>query len=127
MHGFLKECVPMKTAYKYSYPQWFSPEMISLLKKQARFHKLSKIFPHSNFYTSQFQNIRTTIKDLIKHSYLNYIQDCETSILLTHLNFGKKNAFTIYLSMSYDNIFSPYDNSQYSYSDDVSNIDIFLY
>ena len=75
----IDEFTPKKVVKFSPFPKWFDKEIINLIKKKKKLHKIYKIFGDINSYRN-FAELRTLCKNKAKEKYKNYISRIENNI-----------------------------------------------
>jgi Reverse transcriptase (RNA-dependent DNA polymerase) len=63
-----------------AYPKWFDKNLISILRKKHKFHKLWKRFKDQSLYDN-FSSLRAQAKSIITSRHAYYSQECGNQIL----------------------------------------------
>jgi hypothetical protein len=86
IYSILDKTVPKTCQFKTKYPKWFTREIIYLIKKKHRYHKLFKKNKEPQTY-NLFSNLRRLVKKKIKAAYENYIEELESNLKTCDKNF----------------------------------------
>lgn len=128
----LRNYVPQKSIGEKCYPQWYSLELISLIKQKYRAHKKFKE-TRNHFHYNNFSLLRKRVKQSINLCYAKYINDTEKQIPLnikkfwSYVSSVKKENMPSALSYGVNyssngkdicNLFAEYFNSVYSNTQD---------
>lgn len=81
IYSLFELCVPKCKRIKsfHKYPKWFNNKIIMIIKKKFRFWRLYKLTGRVSFYNT-FKSLRTSLKNEIKKSRAQYIENMESKI-----------------------------------------------
>lgn len=104
----MKSHIPETKSCKGSYPIWFSPQLIYMLKQKSKRHKKYKKFGNP-LDKIEFEYLRNDISKMIKECYKNYIDSIERKIkenskyFWTHVKNLRKNSSSYPSTMTLNN------------------------
>lgn len=78
--------IPIKTIKKSSYPPWYTPALIKIIKEKYKYHRKYKQYKNLSDYNS-FSILRSRAIELEKKCYEKYIEKIEASIVKSPKSF----------------------------------------
>ena len=88
VYSIIASFVPKSTSTRSSYPVWFSPKIIRLIKRKRTVWKKAKI-SGNQFFRDEFVRLRRVVKQEIEFSYRQFVSSAEANITSDPKQFWK--------------------------------------